>query len=145
MIKMPQTRTILLIEDSLEDFYTFKRIVEQFKYSERIVHLDHGDVALEYFQTLASNETSKLPALIFLDLNMPGADGREILAFIKTNTILRKIPTIVITTSSNPLDVDYCYNHSANGYLVKPVNYEKFKVSMQLILDYWLNAMTLPG
>lgn len=80
-----------------------------------------------------------------LDLNLPGTDGREVLAQVKQDQRLKVIPIVVLTTSSNPKDIDFCYRAGANSYLIKVVQLEQFTRSIGHLVHYWFEAVTLPG
>lgn len=138
------SKSILIVEDSNEDYYAFSRILKQIGHGSAISRLEHGDDALNYIHTINDNLESA-PSIIFLDLNMPGTDGREILQTIKTHDTLRQLPVIIITTSANPRDIQFCYKNGANGYMVKPVDYEKLNTSIRAIMSYWFDVMTLPA
>ncbi len=85
------------------------------------------------------------PDLIVLDLNLPGMDGREILAEVKADVDLRRIPVVILTTSSNEEDVLRSYDLNANCYVTKPFNVQQFIQVVQLISDFWLTAVKLPA
>jgi CheY-like chemotaxis protein len=101
----PATHHLLVIEDSNEDFEALCRIIDQVSNFSLDVHrCVDGDEALDWL-----NEASSHPDLIVLDLNLPGTDGREILVTIKQTKKLRSIPIVVLSTSSNPKDIEACY------------------------------------
>ena len=85
------------------------------------------------------------PAVVLLDLNTPGLDGRATLQEIKQDPALRFLPVVVFTTSSNPRDLAFCYGAGANAYHVKPVRYPEHLQVVRALLGYWLGAVTLPG
>ncbi len=85
------------------------------------------------------------PAVILLDLNLPGTDGREVLEEVKRDPKLKSIPIVVISTSSNPIDIETSYQNGANSYIVKEVNFTAFKIAMQIFEDYWFRITTLPN
>ena len=108
---------------------------------------EDGQEALDYlFQKnqYANPEVSPRPELILLDLNLPGIDGREVLQEIKRDLILRTIPAIVLTTSSDPIDIEKCYQAGANSYIHKPVNLLSFFEAIQRLKDFWLDVALLP-
>jgi len=84
------------------------------------------------------------PDLILLDLNLPKKNGREVLAEFKSDPDLRRIPVVVITSSSGEEDVLAAYNHSANCYITKPVDLTQFVRVVKSIEDFWLTTVTLP-
>jgi CheY-like chemotaxis protein len=82
--------------------------------------------------------------VILLDLNLPGTDGPEVLRVIKGDEFLRRIPVIVLTTSSAPADIQQCYDCGANSYIVKPVELENFVDAVARLRDYWFKIVVLP-
>lgn len=75
---------------------------------------------------------------------MPGTDGRELLEQIKQDQNLKDIPVIVFTTSSNPRDIEVCYRNSVASYILKPIDVNKLKQTLQNFLTYWLDIVVLP-
>ena len=90
-------------------------------------------------------QTSPRPSLVVLDLNLPGTDGREILTEIKQDEDLRTIPVVVLSTSSNPKDVDACYCHGISGYMIKPMGSDRLNKLVKTFLEYWFHAVELPS
>ena len=140
--------TILVVEDSDEDFAAFKRIMQKTcKLDVPLIRCLDGDDALDFLYRMgayASHESSKLPGLIVLDLNLPGTDGLEVLMQIKQDECLKTIPVVVFTTSSNPKDIQVCYRFGVNSYLLKPTDIEQLKTSLRLFFDYWFKVAVLP-
>lgn len=138
---------ILLIEDSDEDFVALQRALKHAQITYTIQRCTKGDDALDYLYRrgrYSNRQPTAQPALILLDLNLPGTDGRRVLAQIKSDPMLRMIPVVIITTSSNPKDVISCYHNGANSYFVKSINFEKFRRQINILTEYWLNATVLP-
>ena len=133
---------ILIAEDNEEDFETVKRIFTR-TIGVPLVRCLNGEDLLNYLTQLSLG-SRRWPSLILLDLNMPGTDGREALTRLKSDPELRTIPTIVFSTSSSPRDVNYCYDHGANGYMIKPVNYMDLEHNLQSLVKYWDKVMILP-
>ncbi len=139
---------ILLVEDSPEDYEITVRAFKQATLANKITHCDNGDDALDYLfhqGKYADPETAPRPGVILLDLNMPGTDGREVLASIKSDKNLKAIPVIVMTTSSDPRDIAECYQVGANSYVQKPVDLQGFVEAIQKLKDYWFEIVILPG
>jgi CheY-like chemotaxis protein len=139
---------ILLVEDSDEDYAALVRALNSAVITMSLHRCTRGEEALAYLNQQGSYTNSgqaPRPALILLDLNLPGMDGRELLAAIKGNEQLKSIPVVVVTTSHNPRDVEWCYSHGANSYQVKPMDYPKFRDDMRLLVDYWLRVCLLPA
>ena len=120
---------MLLIEDSPEDREATIRALKKAGIANPIYCCANGDEALDYLHKREKYEAPDLaprPNLILLDLNMPGTDGREVLAEIKGSDTLRSIPVIILTTSTDVRDVTSCYEMGANSYVKKPVDLEGF-------------------
>lgn len=132
---------LLVVEDSDEDFDTVCEAAKLAGIDTEIRRALSGGDALEL---LAKADTNRR-IIVFLDLNTPGINGREALAQLKQDPGKRDIPIVVITTSSDPRDLSYCYASGANAYHVKPVAYPDHLRIVGEAIDYWFNAVTLPG
>lgn len=84
------------------------------------------------------------PAIVLLDLNTPGTDGRDALRTMRQNDRLRTLPLVILSTSANPRDVEFCYAAGANAYHTKPVDYAAHLQVLCDIFDYWVHRVTLP-
>ena len=138
---------ILLVEDNPQDRESTKRAFMKSKVINPIIECDNGDDALDYLfrRNKSSNPgASPRPGIILLDLNMPGTDGFEVLKVIKRNDELKKIPVIILTTSSDERDIDKCYFEGANSYVQKPVDIHAFLEAVGRLKDYWLELAVLP-
>lgn len=148
MKQQPSLPTILLVEDSTDDYDAAMR-------SFKAAHLDNpvhwcksGKEALDYLKhegTYAQAPAGAKPALVLLDLNMPGIDGRKVLAIAKQDPALKKIPIVVLTTSSDERDVTQCYELGASTYIQKPVDFDGLIGAVNRIKDYWFGIALLPG
>lgn len=137
---------LLVVEDSDEDFEVLQIFMEDMAVTNPIYRCTTGDKALEFLYREQDEGTkeNQRPSMILLDLNLPGTDGREILARLKQDDQFREIPIVIFTTNSDPKDIKFCYRKGANGYLIKPVRTERFEKAIQAFVDYWLNTNTLP-
>ena len=138
---------LLIIEDSDEDFTALKRTIDKAQITHPVYRCEDGEEALDflYHQGVYEDEAgSPRPALIVLDLNLPGTDGREVLATVKEDRDLKSIPVIIFSTSSNPKDVEACYRHGVSGYLVKPMNFNQLQELVETFVQYWFEAVELP-
>lgn len=135
--------SVPVLEDSDEDFDTLVQAAKQAKLSNDLHRATNGADCL----ALLRGETGARlqPGIVLLDLNTPGMDGREALTAIRTDPSLRSVPVVVLSTSSNPRDVDYCYAQGANAYHVKPVRYDQHLDLLNEIFTYWLQGVALPG
>lgn len=134
---------LLIVEDSDEDFEILIMTFQKYQISNPVIRCTQGEEVLLFLNDLVSRGQS-LPGLILLDLNLIGLDGREVLRQLKDDTTLRKIPVVVLSTSSSPKDVDTCYLYGANSFTVKPVNLEHFERFVKLLKEYWLETAILP-
>jgi CheY-like chemotaxis protein len=142
-----QTPSLLIVEDSNEDFEVMQRFLQRSPVSIAIQRCVNGDQALAFLSRTGSyvdRESAPRPSLIVLDLNLPGTDGREVLRQIKQDSRLKTIPVVVFTTSNNPKDIEDCYRYGANSYIVKPIDFAQLKRDVQALLEYWFEVTTLP-
>ncbi len=138
---------LLVVEDSNEDFRMLERLMRRMAVQNPIYRCTNGDEVLEFLYKESSNANSRAtlrPSVILLDLNLPGIDGRDILERLKQDISFREIPIVVFTTSSNPRDIELCYQKGANGYLVKPMDAQGLRKTIQAFVDYWLETNTPP-
>ncbi|NJN22084.1 MAG: response regulator [Leptolyngbya sp. RL_3_1] len=138
---------LLVVEDSTADFRMLKRLMRQMEVQRPIYRCQTGDEALELMYRTGryeSAETLARPGMIMLDLNLPGTDGRAVLAKLKQDQDFTQIPIVIFTCSSTPSDIEFCYRQGANGYLVKPVGIQELTQKVQAFVDYWLEANTSP-
>jgi CheY-like chemotaxis protein len=138
---------ILLVEDSPEDYEITLRALRKAGLANPILRCPDGDEALDYLNqrgVYAAPGEAPRPGVILLDLNLPGTDGREVLAEIKQTDDLKTIPVIVLTTSADERDVSGCYQAGANSYIQKPVGLKKFQKAIQRLKDYWFEIVLLP-
>ena len=139
---------ILLVEDSDEDHLALVRALDGMSAVASLHRCTRGEEALDYLRgqgRFADPGKAPRPALILLDLNLPGMDGRDLLAEIRSDEDLRSIPVVIVTTSRHHRDVEWCYQHGANGYHVKAIDYAKFRDEMRLLVAYWLSVCVLPA
>jgi len=127
------SKPILLIEDDNVDVMTVERVFRDLKIANQLISTSNGEQALEYLRT----NGNKKPCVILLDLNMPKMNGTEFLKIVKTDEALKKIPVVVLTTSSQQQDVVESFKLGAAGYMVKSVDYGKFVETIRTINLYW--------
>ena len=136
-----QPLVILLVEDNPSHTELVMHGFREHRFANRIHHVSDGEAALDYLfrrGDYADPDKSPRPHLVLLDLRLPRIDGLEVLREIKTNDGLRPIPVVVLTTSEAEADVAKAYEHRANSYLLKPVDFEKFTQLMDELGFYWL-------
>jgi two-component system, chemotaxis family, response regulator Rcp1 len=135
---------VLLIEDSPGDV---RLTQEAFHGANPAVHLNvaaDGAEAMDFLNREGRHARAPRPDLILLDLNLPKMDGREVLAKIKTHSLLKTIPTVILTTSDAEADISKSYQLHANCYLRKPVQLDAFESLVESINDFWLTEVRLP-
>jgi chemotaxis family two-component system response regulator Rcp1 len=135
---------VLLVEDSPGDARLTK---EAFQDANSAVHINvvaDGIEAMEFLKHQGKYADAPRPDLILLDLNLPRMDGREVLAQIKSDSSLKTIPTIILSTSEAKADIETSYQLQANCYLAKPVLFEAFDGLVKNINTFWLKEVTLP-
>ena len=133
--------TILLVEDNLDHAELVKRSFRENRVANDLRYVVDGEAALDYlFQrgNFADAGENPRPHVILLDLRLPKIDGLEVLKEIKTNDELSKIPVVILTTSAAEKDIALAYEHHANSYLVKPVDFSRFTDLMEVLGFYWL-------
>ena len=135
---------ILLVEDSPGDV---RLTQEAFREADPsiLLHVAYdGADAMAFLKRKGSREGAPRPDLILLDLNLPKMDGREVLGLIKDDERLKRIPTVILTTSHAEADVTTSYQLQANCYLTKPVQLDVFEELVRSINDFWLKQVRLP-
>ena len=136
---------ILLVEDNPGDARLTLEAFKEAKVINNFTVMRDGVEALAYLHRQGQHANSVQPDLILLDLNLPRKDGREVLAEIKTDERLMKIPVVVLTTSAAEEDIARAYNHHANCYITKPVDLDQFLRVVQSIGSFWLSLVKLPS
>lgn len=131
------SQSILIVEDSEDDFEATKRAFSKTNLRNRIDHVLSGHEALDYLDR-------QTPGIILLDLNMPGMDGRMTLEKIKQNSVWKKIPVVILTTSNDERDVKSCYELGANTYVQKPVDFDGLISAIRQLKEYWFEIAILP-
>jgi CheY-like chemotaxis protein len=134
---------ILLVEDNPNDIEITRRALEKGQVKNELTIARDGQEAIDLLFGRAGARGS-LPGLILLDLNLPRVDGREVLSRIKTDPELRRIPVIVLTTSTREEDVVRSYDLGVNTFISKPVRFEDFIKVVTAIQEYWIVIATLP-
>ena len=123
---------ILLIEDDAIEVMKLNRTISSKGLDHNIVEANNGEEALEILR-----KKDALPDIILLDLNMPKMNGIEFLSILKADDVLKYLPTVVLSTSSNDKDVMECYRIGIAGYVIKPLKYEDYVSKIVKLLAYW--------
>lgn len=135
---------ILLVEDNPGDVRLTQEALKEGKVNNNLHVTYDGMQALAFLRCEGEFENAVRPDLIFLDLNLPKMDGRELLAEIKDDDDLKRIPVVILTTSKAEEDVVKTYNLHANCYITKPVDLDKFIDVVQAIEGFWMTIVKLP-
>jgi len=136
---------ILLVEDNEDDYEATVRSLKKNHFLNPVQWCKSGREALDFLQKTVESGARTLPDLILLDLNMPGIDGRQVLAAVKADAVLKQIPVIVLTTSNDARDIDQCYSIGASTYIQKPVSFEGLTEAIRTMKDYWFGIALLPN
>lgn len=142
---MPQPINILLVEDNPGDVRLTVEALKEGKVRNHLSVVSDGVEALAFLRNQGPYSDAPRPDLMLLDLNLPKKDGREVLAEIKDDPNLRRIPVVVLTTSEAEADVLKSYALHANCYITKPVDLEQFINVIGTIEDFWLTIVKLPA
>jgi CheY-like chemotaxis protein len=142
--KIQQKIEILLIEDNPGDVRLIRESLKDGKVCNNLTVVGDGEEALSLLHKESQYKDSPSPDLILLDLNLPRKDGREILAEIKSDPLLKHIPVVIITSSEAEQDIIKAYNLQANCYITKPVDLTQFIYVVRSIEDFWLTIVKLP-
>src|SRR6201993_78205 len=139
--------TIVLVEDEATDATLLRRAFAKAKVMNPIVHLKNGDEALAYLAGVGKyNDRIKhpIPALILLDLKMPGMTGLQLLQWMRTNREVRRIPVVVLTSDEAARTINAAYDLGANSYLVKPGDPEQVARLVETVQRYWMELNQQP-
>jgi CheY-like chemotaxis protein len=136
---------VLLVEDNPGDVRLTKEALKEGKLLNQLTVVGDGVEALSFLRKEGIYADALQPELILLDLNLPKKDGREVLAEIKADPNLRRIPVVVLTTSSSEEDILKIYDLHANCYITKPVDLEQFMGVVKSIEDFWVSVVKLPS
>lgn len=123
---------ILLIEDDMIEVMKLNRTISKLEQNHDIIEANDGEEALNILQN-----KNEFPDIILLDLNMPKINGIEFLNILKSDDVLKYIPTIILTTSNNQQDLLECYKIGIAGYILKPLKYEDYVLKIEKLLAYW--------
>jgi len=136
---------ILLVEDNPGDVRLTQEVLKDARFFNHLSVVDDGASALQRMRREGKYRDCARPDLVLLDLNLPGKDGREVLEEMKMDPLLRRIPVVILTTSSAEVDVLKSYDLYANCYIVKPVDLAQFVQVVRSIEDFWLSIVKLPS
>lgn len=135
---------ILLVEDNEGDILLTLEAFKELKVKSKVDVVKDGAAAIEFLKRQGQYTDSPAPHLILLDINMPGLNGIEVLDFIKNDEKLKRIPVVMLTTSSAESDITACYEKSANCFITKPLDFDSFVDVVQSIELFWFRVAQLP-
>lgn len=130
---------ILIVEDNEGDIILAQEAFKEMKMKNSLTLARDGEMAIE----LINN--SELPDIIFLDINLPKVDGKEVLSYIKSNERLKHIPVLIFTTSTSKNDILDAYKGHANCYISKPNNLYRFQEIVRSVEQFWIDTVELPS
>jgi len=136
-----KSRTILLVEDNPSDVKLTKRALEQNQIANKLIVAEDGGEALDYlFATgqYAGRDIRDIPAVVLLDLKLPGIDGLEVLQKMRANELTSLLPVVILTSSNQEKDIIASYKLGANSYIRKPVDFNQFAEAVRNLGLYWL-------
>jgi CheY-like chemotaxis protein len=141
---MDKVTNILLVEDNPADARLIEEVFKDTNLKNEIYIVKDGVDAMNFLNKKKGYSDVPKPQIILLDLNLPRKDGREVLKEVKDNEDLKRIPIVILTTSSAGEDVKKTYNNHANCFITKPVDFDQFLKVINAIEDFWLKVVELP-
>ncbi|MCK4914203.1 MAG: response regulator [Planctomycetes bacterium] len=135
---------VLLVEDNLGDVRLTEEAIKDGKLAVNLYVASDGVDAMEFLRKEGENANAPTPDLVLLDLNLPRKNGHEVLSDIKTDSKLKSIPVVVLTSSEADTDIVKCYDLYANCYIAKPVDLEQFAIVVKTIKNFWFTIVRLP-
>ncbi|MFW6358065.1 MAG: response regulator [Chroococcales cyanobacterium] len=145
MNDFPRKPQLLLVEDNIAHVRLFQEALKDSKIFHEVAVVKNGVDAIAYLRQEDPYTSVSIPDLILLDLNLPKKDGREVLAELKADPKLKRIPVLVLTTSTNQEDIRNSYDLHANCYITKSRNLEQLLRTIRRIEEFWLDTVTLPS
>jgi chemotaxis family two-component system response regulator Rcp1 len=136
---------ILLVEDNEGDARLAQEALKDAKVANTLHWIEDGEQAMQFLRKEGKHANAPRPHVILLDLNLPKKDGREVLAEIKKDKSLRRIPVVILTASEAESDVIKTYDLHANCYITKPIGLDKFLTVVKAIEGFWLTIVKLPN
>jgi CheY-like chemotaxis protein len=136
---------LLLVEDNSGDVTLTRAAFQDAKVANNLSVARDGEQAMSMLRREGPHAGQPIPDLILLDLNLPRMDGREVLQAIRSDPALSRIPVIVLTSSNADMDILKSYDLKANGYIVKPVDFERLQEIVACIESFWFTVVVLPS
>lgn len=139
-----RTAQVLLIEDNHGDAVLTRRAFRRARIANEITVAETGEKGLSILRREGEFAAAPRPDLILLDLNLPHMHGKDFLSLVKTDPDLKRIPVVVLSSSSADVDVVMSYDRHANGYITKPITTETYDDIVERLEQYWFGLMQLP-
>lgn len=143
---MPNSRpaNILLVEDNAGDIRLITEALKDTEIQLTLSVAKDGVEAMEFLRRAGQFGSAPRPSIVILDLNLPARNGREVLAEVKSDPGLKRLPVIVLSGSNSPQDILTSYDLNANCYIVKPRDLDDLMATMRSLVDFWLKRVRLP-
>ena len=145
MMTAGRVLSVLLVDDDEGDLLMIQEALDSGTAAHEIHVVHDGQECLDFLRRKGPFRDAPRPDLVLLDLNMPRVDGRQVLAAVKVDEELRKIPIIVLTTSRAPADITSSYDLHANAYVTKPMSLDELTAVVKGIDDFFGGIADLPG
>jgi chemotaxis family two-component system response regulator Rcp1 len=142
---MKEIKEVLLVDDNPADVDLTKDVLKRNPFPSNVHAVVDGIEAMAFLQRQGKYKNAKRPDVVFLDLNLPGKDGRAVLNEVKSNPALRAIPIIIFSTSNAHKDIERSYELGANCYITKPGNLQGFVSTVGALANFWFSCAMLPG
>lgn len=141
---MSETARILLVEDDEDDVFLAMEGFRRAKFLVDIERVENGIECMKYLNKQGKYQNKSLPDIVLLDLNMPLMDGRAVLKEIVSTPELSSMPVVILTTSDAERDVLDMYKLRCSSYIVKPIDFNKFKAVIEEFSEYWFSLVRRP-
>ena len=148
MHKLGEPVNMLMADDDPDDRMMAEKALREARLTNGLMFVENGEELMDYLYhrgSYADAAQYPLPGLILLDLNMPKKDGREALAEIKADPQLRRIPVVILTTSTAERDILRSYDLGVNSYITKPVTFQGLAEALKILNQYWFQLVKLPN
>jgi two-component system, chemotaxis family, response regulator Rcp1 len=139
-----RTAEILLVEDNEHDVILTREAFKMSKFAINLHHAKDGEECMAFLRKQGKYAAAPSPDIILLDLNMPRAHGRDVLAEISTDERLRCLPVVILTTSADENEILEMYQLRCSSYIIKPVDFHQFVRAIRAFADYWLTVAVVP-
>lgn len=139
--------SVLVAEDDDDYFALVKEIMAELEFGPYVRRFSDGEELMGYLTVMrkSADIDDYLRTVIILDLNMPRKTGHEALREIRASSALRRIPVVVMSVSSDPMDIARCYEEGANSFITKPFDLERLTETFRVFKEYWFNKVSLPA